>query len=106
MKNKIIIGMLGLALSTGLFPGVGQTTANAQVDVSFQVFYDQLSPYGNWVNYPDYGYVWVPEAGSGFRPYGTNGHWVYSDEGWTWVSRYEWGWAPFHYGNWFYRSEE
>jgi len=94
--------MLGLALSTGLFPGIGQTTVNAQVNVSFQVFYDELSPYGNWVNYPDYGYVWVPSGGSNFRPYGTNGHWVYSDEGWTWVSRYEWGWAPFHYGNWFY----
>jgi hypothetical protein len=102
MKHKAIIAVLGLALSTGLFPGLGPTSANAQTDVSFQVFYDQLSPYGNWVDYPDYGYVWVPGAGGNFRPYGTNGHWVYSDEGWTWVSGYEWGWAPFHYGNWFY----
>jgi hypothetical protein len=28
------------------------------------------------------------------------GHWAYTDYGWTWVSDYEWGWAPFHYGRW------
>ncbi len=41
--------------------------------VSFQVFYDDLSPYGTWVDNPDYGYVWVPRVSSGFTPYGTNG---------------------------------
>ncbi len=67
-----------------------------------QVFYDELSPYGTWINYPDYGYVWVPDVDRDFRPYATNGYWVYSDYGWTWVSNYSWGWAPFHYGRWFY----
>ncbi len=67
-----------------------------------QVFYDELSPYGTWIDYPDYGYVWVPDAGPDFRPYATNGYWVYSDYGWTWVSNYSWGWAPFHYGRWFH----
>jgi hypothetical protein len=100
MKKHLII-IAGIALFTGLLPPLAQQ-ARAQVSVSFQVFYDQLSPFGYWVNYPDYGYVWVPGAGSGFRPYGTRGHWVYTDEGWTWVSDYSWGWATFHYGNWFY----
>jgi hypothetical protein len=67
-----------------------------------QVFYDELSPYGTWIDYPDYGYVWMPNAGDDFRPYATNGYWVYSDYGWTWFSNYSWGWAPFHYGRWFY----
>src|ERR1700754_3890356 len=67
-----------------------------------QVFYDELSPYGQWVDYPDYGYVWTPNAGPDFRPYATNGYWTYSDYGWTWVSNYNWGWAPFHYGRGFY----
>lgn len=93
---------MGITLLMGLIPRLGQTTAQAQPNVSFQVFYDQLSPYGTWVNYPDYGYVWVPAGGSDFRPYSTRGHWIYADEGWTWVSGYSWGWAPFHYGNWFY----
>src|ERR1044071_4342023 len=74
-----------------------------QATVSFQVFYDQLSPYGTWVNYQNYGYVWIPtDVPTGFRPYSTAGHWVYTDDGWTWVSDYTWGWAPFHYGNWFF----
>ena len=67
-----------------------------------QEFYDQLSPYGNWIAYPDYGYVWQPNVDAGFRPYVTDGNWVYTDYGWTWASDFSWGWAPFHYGNWFY----
>jgi hypothetical protein len=72
--------------------------------VSFQVFYDNLSPYGSWVDNSQYGYVWVPRVSHGFTPYGTNGYWIFTDEGWTWVSNYSWGWAPFHYGRWFYDS--
>ena len=68
---------------------------------SYQTFYDDLSPYGSWVNNPSYGYVWVPNAGQGFSPYCTNGQWVYTEYGWTWASNYSWGWAPFHYGRWF-----
>lgn len=70
--------------------------------VDFQLFYDQLSPYGQWVNYTNYGYVWVPDVRREFIPYSTNGHWVMTDYGWTWASNYRWGWAPFHYGRWDY----
>lgn len=70
-------------------------------DVSYQTFYDELSPHGRWVDYPGQGYVWVPDAEEDFRPYSTNGHWVWSDNyEWMWVSDYDWGWAPFHYGRW------
>ena len=34
-----------------------------------------------------------------FVPYTTAGHWVYDDD-YVWVSDYDWGWAPFHYGRW------
>jgi hypothetical protein len=83
------------------------STTNAQgydqgsPGITYQQFYDDLSPYGNWVDYPSYGYVWVPYE-QGFRPYYNNGHWVYTNYGWTWVSNYNWGWAPFHYGRWLY----
>src|SRR5450755_148048 len=73
-------------------------------DVAYQSFYDQLSPYGNWINYPGYGYVWMPNAGPDFQPYATNGNWIYTNAGWTWASNYNWGWAPFHYGRWFYEN--
>jgi hypothetical protein len=73
-----------------------------QASVSFQLFYDELSPYGTWVDYPNYGYVWIPNGETGFSPYATAGHWVFTDDGWTWVSDYPWGWAAFHYGRWEY----
>jgi len=75
----------------------------ANAPVTLQNFYDQLAPYGQWVNYPNYGYVFIPSVAPGFTPYSTNGHWVYNDAyGWTWASDYAWGWAAFHYGRWNY----
>ena len=95
---KIIVILLILSSATSLTP----QKASAQVNLSFQVFYDELSPYGTWVDNYNYGYVWVPRVSHGFTPYGTNGYWVNTNMGWTWVSNYRWGWAPFHYGRWFY----
>ena len=94
--NGFVI-LLVLTMSSVIFP---KQTSAQQSDVNFQVFYDGLSPYGEWVDYDNYGYVWIPDAGSDFVPYSTNGYWVLSNYGWTWVSDYEWGWAPFHYGRW------
>jgi len=79
-----------------------QLTFAQQLSVSFQLFYDELSPYGVWVEYPDYGYVWIPNGNPGFSPYATDGCWVYTDDGWVWISDYPWGWAAFHYGRWDY----
>ncbi len=65
-------------------------------------FRDALSPYGQWMDDPQYGTIWVPSpavVGVDFQPYQTAGHWVY-DNDYTWVSDYDWGWAPFHYGRW------
>jgi hypothetical protein len=75
--------------------------AQDQPPVTLQTFYDQLSPYGQWVNYPPYGSVFIPNAGPGFIPYSTAGHWEFTEQyGWTWASDYQWGWACFHYGRW------
>src|SRR5580698_431513 len=83
--KRILIIILAVGLCANLH-------AQVAVDVSYQTFYDQLSPYGHWVAYPGYGYVWHPSAAAGFRPYGTAGHWAWTDEGWCWVSDYSWGW--------------
>ena len=85
-------------MSTWMIP---QKATAQDASVNFQVFYDDLSPYGTWVDNPEYGYVWVPNVAPGFTPYSTNGYWVLTDDGWTWVSNYSWGWAPFHYGRWY-----
>ena len=67
---------------------------------SFQTFYDQLGDQGTWVQTDDYGYVFQPNVTDpNWAPY-TNGHWVYTDVGWTWVSDEPWGWATYHYGRW------
>src|ERR1035437_7050006 len=70
-----------------------------QQEISFNTFYDELSPYGSWIDYPSYGRVWVCNE-PGFSPYHSGGNWPYTSYGWTWVSDYNWGWAPFHYGRW------
>lgn len=92
---------LAAVVTLTIFCTTISTKVKAQ-EVTFQVFYDDLSPYGQWVEYSSYGYVWVPAAGPGFVPYSSGGHWVWTDYGWTWVSDYSWGWAPFHYGRWDY----
>jgi hypothetical protein len=81
---------------------IAAENASAQGSVSLQVFYDELQPYGTWVDHGRYGYVWMPNEGADFVPYGSNGYWVQTGYGNTWVSNYSWGWAPFHYGRWFH----
>jgi len=96
-RNQIFTILLVIFLSAVLIP---EKASSQQLNISYQVFYDQLSPYGQWFNNPSYGYVWVPDAGPDFAPYSTAGHWIMTEYGWTWVSDYDWGWAPFHYGRW------
>jgi hypothetical protein len=76
--------------------------AEPATPVSYQEFYDELSPYGSWIDYSTYGYVWIPRVSIDFHPYATHGHWVMTNYGWTWISDFRWGWAAFHYGRWAY----
>ncbi len=64
-----------------------------------------LEPYGTWDDDATYGTVWYPaqaQVGSDFTPYSTGGHWSHDGYEYVWVSDYNWGWAPFHYGRWIY----
>jgi hypothetical protein len=75
--------------------------SNPPVEVNY--FYNDLSPYGEWVSLDGFGWCWQPRAvvvNRGWRPYCDGGHWIYTDAGWYWQSDYSWGWAPFHYGRW------
>ena len=104
IKMKIIKKISGLCLVAFLIMLAAPNKVKAQEGeyVSDQQFYDELDPYGTWVDDPTYGNVWIPDAEDGFRPYATRGHWVMTDYGNTWVSDYPWGWATFHYGRWRY----
>jgi hypothetical protein len=77
-------------------------------DVSAQTVLDnyqqQLAPYGQWLDEPSYGLIWVPSpdvVGSNFAPYVSQGHWALDlDDNWAWVSDYSFGSIVFHYGRW------
>jgi hypothetical protein len=102
MKNmiKLPAALLGLMLLFGCT--TQQSMAQGGYDnISLQSFYDELSPYGTWIQDPEYGNVWRPDVDQDdFRPYYTDGRWAMTEYGNTWVSDYDWGWAPFHYGRW------
>ena len=104
--HKIFVLLILLLLNCACAVQQQQPTAYTQQaqqrPVDFQAFYDDLSPYGQWVENPVNGYVWIPAVNQDFAPYSTDGYWVNTDYGWTWASNYNWGWAPFHYGRWDY----
>jgi hypothetical protein len=93
---KRILSMLAaLAALSPAFP------AAKAADVSVDFFYNNLSG-GSWIEVGDYGYCWQPEvavSNTNWRPY-ADGYWAYTDEGWTWVSYEDFGWATYHYGRW------
>jgi hypothetical protein len=102
MSVKISAFVIVLITALWLVP---KNVSAQNENINLQVFYDELGNYGTWVDNPQYGYVWVPNVDGDFRPYVTNGHWVFTDYGWTWSSDYEWGWATFHYGRWTWDEE-
>lgn len=96
-RNRI----LGIFITLFSFTMLPNTSVQAQGQfVDYNMFYNELAPYGNWYNDPQYGYVWQPNVDPNFRPYYTNGHWAMTEYGNMWVSNYAWGWAAFHYGRW------
>ena len=103
--KKLIRNFTFLITLTIVFILFPEKISAQQGYMNYQGFYDQLSPYGQWVENPNFGYVWIPYEESGFTPYLSNGYWVLTDYGWTWVSNYNWGWATFHYGRWDYSND-
>jgi uncharacterized protein DUF6600 len=97
-RSPLVVAILALTLALALGSGFSQPARAASVDVA--MFYDDLAPYGQWVDYQDYGPVWMPSnVGDDWRPY-TDGRWVPTDDGYVFESDEPWGWATYHYGNW------
>ncbi|TMQ05899.1 MAG: hypothetical protein E6J90_47775, partial [Deltaproteobacteria bacterium] len=91
-------------VDVGVNVGVDAYAAVAPGDPveSVDVFYDQLSPYGVWVDEPGVGRVFVADQPD-YVPY-TRGHWEYTNLGFVWVSTEPFAWATSHYGRWAYSS--
>ena len=97
-STSIRAASIALALVAAL--GAAHEAAAARTPVSFEFFHASLSPHGTWHESASLGRVWHPRVEiAGWHPY-TYGHWLYTDVGWTWVSNYEWGAIPYHYGTW------
>jgi len=63
-------------------------------------YYDDLAPYGTWVNVSPYGWSWCPlDIPVGWRPYSV-GYWADTNWGWMWMSEDPWGYTPYRYGRW------
>lgn len=77
--------------------------ARAEPEISVAESRQKLSPYGRWVDVPQYGRAWRPyRVGADWRPF-TRGYWERLDSGaWLWHSDFRWGRIPFHYGRWFH----
>jgi hypothetical protein len=98
LLSSTLAGAGSAATSVSVGVQVG-SSGRSTVDVGF--FYDDLAPYGNWVERPQYGWVWTPRSvASTWQPY-QDGQWVWTDEGWTWISDEPYGWATYHYGRWY-----
>ncbi len=92
--------------------------------VSFQSFYDVLSPMGEWIQITkedvdddlsdgegegfnryasisdeEFLFIWKPEVDKNWKPY-MNGKWEYTDHGWLWISADKWGNSTYNYGRW------
>lgn len=61
--------------------------------------FDELGPYGAWYETPEYGVIWRPVVSAGWQPY-VYGYWIWTSYEWMWVSYEPFGWATYHYGNW------
>jgi hypothetical protein len=101
-----LVGALLAALIFGTVAAPAPAAASTyygrpSLEVDVGLFYDDLAPYGDWVETGDYGWGWSPHAPAGWRPY-TAGYWVWTDAyGPLWVSSEPYGWAVYHYGRWY-----
>ena len=100
--NPVVAEPNAITATTPVIRERTETRTEKRSTASYGMFYQKLDPYGEWRETNDYGYVWQPreaEQSPEWRPY-TEGRWVYSDAGWTWVSDEPFGWATYHYGRW------
>lgn len=94
------MGNLGLASPP---PSQPVEAARLGLAPALRPFYDELTPYGDWMPVEPHGWVFRPRVNTvAWRPY-RDGHWEPSYAfGWVWESNDEFGWITDHYGFWFH----
>ena len=100
MKRTLFAILIAAALGLA-----APAPASVAVSVTVGGFYDELAPYGHWVTVARWGHCWRPASVSAiWQPY-SNGEWLLTDYGRTWVSYDPWGSDPYHYGGWVWDPE-
>ncbi len=103
-RSIALILLAALAVTGGgcatTWDGPRSHRSHTQLSVSVGAYYDNLAPYGTWLDLDPYGWVWCPlDVSTSWRPY-TIGMWIYTGDGWTWISEDPWGDTHYHYGRW------
>jgi len=95
MKKLIIISAM---LIWGL---IGTSESFAHFGVS-GYFYNNLSPYGTWIEINNGVVVWRPTViRLDWSPY-QEGRWIWTNDGWYWHSYEPFGYITYHYGRWYF----
>lgn len=103
MRQATLRSTMGAVLLLGGLTLLAGSAEARPTTVNISILHEEMAPHGSWVNVPEWGEVWRPNVaivGKDFVPYESDGAWVASDYGWVFESRFDWGWAPFHYGRW------
>jgi hypothetical protein len=102
-KGAVLGALLcaGLLVWSGCIPASYEGNAVSREPVN-DVEY--LADYGEWFSMPPYGSVWQPFAVADWTPF-TYGHWIWTDDGWAWVSYEPFGWLVYHYGFWDFQPD-
>lgn len=97
---RLLAGLAAIAAigSAGCVPAQYSSAEYLEPEISD---YDYLSEYGEWITVPHYGLVWRPYVVADWSPF-YHGHWVWTDDGWAWVSYEPFGMLVYHYGYWDY----
>jgi hypothetical protein len=88
----------GLVFQIGCIPASYEGGQDPVNDVQY------LEGYGEWFDISPYGSVWHPFVVSDWAPF-THGHWMWTNDGWAWVSYEPFGWLVYHYGYWDFQSD-
>ncbi len=94
--KKIIFVLI--VLSVLFIPACYTTQYVSQTNHPRQTF-SQIDEYGQWISVPGLGNVWRPNVSPEWQPY-SDGHWVWTANGWMWDSYEPYGWVVYHYGYW------
>jgi hypothetical protein len=99
MKSRVLLAAF-LAMAGCARAPAPPTPPPPQAGVTLEVFDDALAMHGEWIVVARYGRVWRPlHVGVGWQPY-LYGEWVWTADGWFWLTDEPWGWATYHYGRW------